>query len=116
MEHKYNIDDKVIATEGSEGTITSINLLGAMPKYKVWNGERAIWYYEAQLKKVVEPIDVLRYGEVLTDDEFEKRIVDDSGWDLVRVDYIRIRTICYESAIYYMKMVDGEVIEFKELN
>lgn len=108
MEIKFNINDTVKTNEGTEGKITSINLLGQMPCYKVWDGEKAIWYYEMQLKKVVEPIDVLRYGDVLTDDmNYVCRVEGDLD--------IRIRTIRYESHIFYHKMVNGEVAEFKEL-
>ena len=55
--------------------------------------------------------NVLRYGKILTDDnlytmEFcpKKEI------------YIRIRTISYDNQIFYHKMVNGEVVDFKELN
>lgn len=65
--------------------------------------------------KFVTHEDALRYGEVLTDDMFEKRVIDDSGWDLIRIDYVRIRTISYDNHIFYHKMVNGEVVEFKEL-
>lgn len=108
MEIKFNINDTVKTNAGTEGKITSINLLGQMPCYKVWDGEKAIWYYEMQLKKVVEPIDVLRYGDVLTEDHIHCFPNGKEGW-------VSIRTIRYESAIYYMNIVNSEVIEFKEL-
>lgn len=79
-----------------------------MPCYKVWDGEKAIWYYEMQLKKVVELIDVLRYGDVLTEDHIHCFPNGKAGW-------VSIRTIRYESAIYYMNIVNSEVVEFKEL-
>ena len=51
----------------------------------------------------VTPEDVLRYGEVIINEEF--------------VDYgsIRIRIISYSGSIYYHKMVNGDVVEFKEI-
>lgn len=56
--------------------------------------------------------DVLRYGKFLTDDEF----MEVSGNSLEDCySNMRIRTIKYEGIIYYHKMVDGEVVEFKEL-
>ena len=55
--------------------------------------------------RLITPDDALRYGEVLTDDRYTL----DVSW------YHRIRTIRYESRIFYHKMVNGEVVEFKEL-
>lgn len=63
-------------------------------------------------RKVVTPDDALRYGEVLTDDdlyyEIKKHVT-------VCHIYKRIRTISYDNRIFYHKMVNGEVVEFKEL-
>lgn len=58
--------------------------------------------------KWVTSDDVLRYGEVLTDD---MNYVCRAEGDLD----IRIRTIRYDSRIFYHKMANGEVVEFKEL-
>ena len=49
--------------------------------------------------------DVLRYGEVINDESF----VLYSGQN------VRIRTISYNDYIYYHKMADGEVIDFKPI-
>ena len=49
--------------------------------------------------------DVLRYGEVINDESF----VLYSGQN------VRIRIISYNDYIYYIKMVDGEVIDFKPI-
>lgn len=58
--------------------------------------------------KWVAPDDALRYGEILTDDmNYVCRIEGDLD--------IRIRTIRYDNRIFYHKMVNGEVVEFKEL-
>ena len=62
--------------------------------------------------KWVTSDEALRYGEVLTDDMVfgtpkSKNVLD--------MDWIRIRTISYDNRIFYHKMVNGEVIEFKEL-
>ena len=62
--------------------------------------------------KFVAHDEALRYGEVLTDDMvFGKP----NGKSVLDIDWIRIRTIRYESRIFYHKMVDGKVVEFKEL-
>ena len=49
--------------------------------------------------------DVLRYGEIINDESF----VLYSGQN------VRIRIISYNDSIYYHKMVNGEVVEFKEI-
>ena len=49
------------------------------------------------------PEDVLRYGEVIINEEF------------VEYGSIRIRIISYDGSIYYHKMVNGDVVEFKEI-
>ena len=47
--------------------------------------------------------DVLRYGEIINDENF----VLYSGQN------VRIRIISYNDYIYYHKMADGEVVDFK---
>lgn len=49
--------------------------------------------------------DVLRYGEIINDESF----VLYSGQN------VRIRIIFYNDSIYYIKMVNGEVEEFKKV-
>ena len=53
-------------------------------------------------------IDVLRYGTVLTDDELYDRC-DDMAAE------VRIRLFSYENVIYYIKMINGKVEEFKKV-
>lgn len=52
--------------------------------------------------------DVLRYGTILTNDELY-----DHYYPMDK--YVRIRIIAYNGTIYYHKMVNGEVIEFKKV-
>lgn len=47
--------------------------------------------------------DVLRYGEVITNDEIDGE------------EYIRIQLIAYDGDLYYHKMVDGEVVDFRKV-
>ena len=47
--------------------------------------------------------DVLRYGEIISDESF----VLYSGQN------VRIRIISYNDYIYYHKMTDGEIVDFK---
>lgn len=51
----------------------------------------------------VTPEDALRYGEIIINEEF------------IEYGSIRIRIISYSGSIYYHKMVNGEVIDFKEI-
>ena len=51
------------------------------------------------------PNDVLRYGTILTDDEL---------WDETDA-CVRIKIVSYEQAVYYVKMVNGEIVEFKKV-
>ena len=47
--------------------------------------------------------DVLRYGEIINDESF---VLSDG-------QNVRIRIISYNDYIYYHKMADGEVVDFK---
>ena len=49
--------------------------------------------------------DVLRYGEYLTDEQY-------TTWDS---HYYRLRAIRYNGKLYWHKMVDGELVEFRKL-
>ena len=56
------------------------------------------------IDKVIDK-DVLRYGEIINDESF----VLYSGQN------VRIRIISYNDYIYYHKMADGEVVDFKSI-
>ena len=60
--------------------------------------------------RLIKPDESLRYGEVLTDDSWYY-----FNYDNTREDFVRVRTIRYDNRIFYHKMVNGEVVEFKEL-
>ena len=49
--------------------------------------------------------DVLRYGEIINDESF---VLSDS-------QNVRIRIFSYNDYIYYHKMADGEVVDFKPI-
>lgn len=49
--------------------------------------------------------ELLRCGSIITDDDF----------CTLRTEFIRIRVISYDNKIYYHKMIDGEVVEIKEI-
>ena len=52
--------------------------------------------------------DVIRYGTILTDDELCDRCGEMAAW-------VRIRLVNYDNSIYYIKMINGEVVEFKKV-
>lgn len=56
--------------------------------------------------------EALRYGTILTDDDFVEEVRHNN-----RVLYLRtrIRTISYNGRIFYHKMFNGDVVSFKEL-
>ena len=49
--------------------------------------------------------DVLRYGEIINDESF---VLSDG-------QNVRIRIISYNDYIYYHKMADGEIVDFKPI-
>lgn len=53
----------------------------------------------------VETDAILRYGEYLTDEQY-------TTWDN---HHYRLRAIRYNGKLYWHKMVDGELVEFKIL-
>ena len=54
--------------------------------------------------------DALRYGTMLTDDSFHHYYEDE---DILA--FVRIRLVSYEGDIYYTKMINSEVVEFKKV-
>ena len=112
---KFNVGDIIYKDKSSVPyTITEIDeVSGPLPKYKLTQGDFSFWDYYIGWKKLVTPDDALRYGEILMDDELYCNIPG-AGW-FSDYGYIRIRTIRYDERIFYHKMVDGEVVEFKEL-
>lgn len=106
----FNIGDVIYKDESSAPyTVEEIDVIvGPVPKYKLADDDFKFWDYCIGWKKLVTPDDALRYGEVLTDD---MNYVCSPNGDLG----IRIRTIRYDGRIFYYKMLNGEVVEFKEL-
>lgn len=109
---RFNVGDIICKDEVSVPyTVAEIDsITGPMPKYKLTQGDFNFWDYCIGWKKLVTPDEALRYGKVLTDDSWYY-----FNYDNAREDFVRVRTIRYESRIFYHKMVNGEVVEFKEL-
>lgn len=51
--------------------------------------------------------DILRYGTILTDDQLYDRCDEMAAC-------IRIRFVAYNDALYYIKMVNGEVVDLRK--
>ena len=76
--------------------------------YKHINGFRDVEDgYELPLYLIdkVTDKDVLRYGEIISDESFI----------LYNGQNVRIRIFSYNDYIYYHKMADGEVVDFKPI-
>ena len=110
----FNIGDVICKDESSVPyTVEDIDVIsGPMPKYKLIQGDFSFWDYCIGWKKLVTADDVLRYGEVLTNDMVFDGL---KGKSVLDIDWIRIRTISYDNRIFYHKMANGEVVKFKEL-
>lgn len=108
----FNIGDKVFNPETPNKIykVIDVNTVTSyIPNYTLLDedGETEWESYCIKWHKVVTDEDALRYGKILTDDEFVEHGI------IYRT--IRIRTISYDNRIFYHKMVNGEVVEFKEL-
>lgn len=110
--NKFNIGDKVFSIYEPNKILTVISIDTIQYPYPVYTVEfedgNIYANYGNIFKLAVREEDALRYGEVLTDDEIHCFPNGKEGW-------LRIRTIRYESRIFYHKMVNGEVVWFKEL-
>lgn len=114
----FNIGDKVYNKEQPNEIYQVIEVdavTGYIPNYTLASEEGYTFesFCLGDWRKVVTPDDALRYGEVLTDDNLYCELQAEDGFK--GYHYVRIRTIRYESRIFYHKMVNGEVVEFKEL-
>ena len=112
----FKIGDIIYKNESSVPyTVQDIDyVFGPMPKYKLVDDNFKFWDYCIGWKKFVAEDDALRYGEALTDDNLYCELQAEDGFEDYK--YVRIRTILYDNRIFYHKMVNGEVVEFKELN
>ena len=114
---RFKINENVIVNGGSyTGVVVGIDAISyPLPLYEVKINEtgEVLPYYEPAIKKLATPDDALRYGEILTDENLYCELQAEDGFE--DYHYVRIRTIRYESHIFYHKMVNGEVVEFKEL-
>ena len=115
--NKFNIGDRVFSIYEPDKILTVISIDTIQHPYPVYtvefeNGNKYANYGNV-FKLAIQEEDVLRYGDILTDDELYCNIPG-AGW-FSDYGYIRILTIRYDERIFYHKMVDGEVVKFKEL-
>ena len=109
---------EVLAREQNPFIANERNIYGADKTWAGWGQVRDVYKginyfcdvedgykFPLYLIDEVTDKDVLRYGEIINDESF----VLYSGQN------VRIRIISYNDYIYYHKMTDGEVIDFKPI-
>ena len=109
---KFDVGDKVYCRDCPDDVCTVMEVDTVedwLPNYTLVDSAGNVFKSLClEWDKIITPDDALRYGEILTDD---MNYVCRAEGDLD----IRIRTIRYENRIFYHKMINGEVVEFKEL-
>lgn len=109
---------KVLAREQNPYIANERHVYGVDKTWAGWGQVRDVYKYVSSFRDVEDgydfPLylidkitdkDVLRYGEVINDESF----VLYSGQN------VRIRIFSYNDYIYYHKMADGEVVDFKPI-
>lgn len=109
---------KVLAREQNPYIANEMHVYGVDRNWAGWGRVRDVYKHISSFRDVedgydlplylidkVTDKDVLRYGEIINDESF----VLYSGQN------IRIRIISYNDYIYYHKMADGEVVDFKPI-
>ncbi len=109
---------KVLAKEQNPYYANDKTVWGVVKTWAGWGQVRDVYKHISGFRDVedgydlplylidkVTDKDVLRYGEIINDESF----VLYSGQN------VRIRIISYNDYIYYHKMADGEVVDFKSI-
>ena len=109
---------KVLAREQNPCLANERHVYGVDKTWAGWGQVRDVYKHISSFRDVedgfdfplylidkVTDKDVLRYGEIINDESF----VLYSGQN------VRIRIISYNDYIYYHKMADGEVVDFKSI-
>ena len=112
---------KVLAREQNPYIANERHVYGVDKIWAGWGQVRDVFKYVSSFRDVedgydlplylidkVTDKDVLRYGEVVVDENLVNFAIDDKN-------YVRIRIFSYNDYIYYHKMVDGEVVDFKPI-
>ena len=109
---------KVLAREQNPYIANERNVYGADKTWAGWGQVRDVYTginyfcdvedgykFPLYLIDKVTDKDVLRYGEIISDENFT----------LYSGQNVRIRIFSHNNYIYYHKMVDGEVVDFKPI-
>ena len=109
---------KVLAKEQNPCIANERHFYGVDKTWAGWGQVRDVYKYVSSFRDVEDGFDfplylidkitdkdVLRYGEIISDESFV----------LYSNQNVRIRIISYNYYIYYHKMVDGEVVDFKPI-
>ena len=109
---------EVLAREQNPYIANERYVYGVDKTWAGWGQVRDVYKYVSRFRDVedgfdfplylideVADKDVLRYGEIISDESF----VLYSGQN------VRIRIFSYNDCIYYIKMADGEVVDFKKV-
>ena len=109
---------EVLARKQNPYIANEMHVYGVYKTWAGWGQVRDVYKYVSSFRDVedgydlplylideVTDKDVLRYGEIINDESF----VLYSGQN------VRIRIFSYNYYIYYIKMADGEVVDFKPI-
>ena len=109
---------KVLAIEQNPYIANERNVYGVDKTWAGWGQVRDVYKYVSSFRDVEDGFDfplylidkitdkdVLRYGE----------IINDESYVLYSGQNVRIRIFSYNDYIYYIKMADGEVVDFKPI-
>ena len=109
---------KVLAREQNPCIANEMHVYGVDKTWAGWGQVRDVYKHISSFRDVedgydlplylideVTDKDVLRYGEIINDESF----VLYSGQN------VRIRIFSYNYYIYYIKMADGEIVDFKPI-
>ena len=112
---------EVLAREQNPYIANERNVYGVDRSWAGWGQVRDVYKHISGFRDVedgydlplylidkVTDKDVLRYGEIIVDENLVDFAIDDKN-------YVRIRIFSYNDYIYYHKMVDGEVVDFKPI-
>ena len=109
---------KVLAREQNPYIANEMHVYGVDKTWTGWGQVRDVYKHISGFRDVedgydlplylidkVTDKDVLRYGE----------IINDESYVLYSGQNVRIRIISYNDYIYYHKMADGEIVDFKPI-
>lgn len=114
---KFKVGD-LVKVNGYEGTfvITTVDCFSSpIVKYGLDRmcGDKS-WMYETSLKKHISFSEILDLGTTIVEENFYG-VESDAIHTENLINWIKIRVMSYEDNIYYIKMINNGVVEFKEI-